>query len=158
MQRHIVGMWCGVFAIIVAGVSFAGMRIFEEERPRQKPTRQPKPLVELATGFRIGMTYPWYRKFLLARLIFMVELVMPFHTIHASTNYIGAHQVGTKHTFSYSINTTVAGKMIGSIQGRWLSGRISVKPDHVAGMPDLCCLGPSGAQVHTDGSRRQYLV
>lgn len=124
MQRHIVVMWCGVFAMFAAGISFAGVRIFEDDRPAPKPTAKPKPLAELATGFKTGMAYPWYRKFLLARLIFIsVELAMPFYTIHAAT-----YHVGTKHSLSYFVIAASAGMVIGSLVWGWLSSRISVKP------------------------------
>ncbi|MEX0307849.1 MAG: MFS transporter [Ruegeria sp.] len=125
MQRHIVVMWCGVIAMFAAGISFAGVRILEEEQSLpQAPTNKLKPLVELATGFKTGMAYPWYRKFLLARLIFIsVELAMPFYTIHAAT-----YHVGTKHSLSYFVIAASAGMVIGSLLWGWLSGRISVKP------------------------------
>lgn len=125
MQRHIVVMWCGVIAMFAAGISFAGVRIFEEEQHVDpKPTEKPKPLAELATGFKTGMTYTWYRKFLVARLLFIsVELAMPFYTIHAAT-----YHVGTKHSLSYFVIGASAGVVIGSAVWGWLSGRISVKP------------------------------
>lgn len=125
MQRHIVVMWCGVIAMFAAGVSFAGVRIFEEDQPpKPAPVKKPRPLAELATGFRTGMAYPWYRKFLFARLLFVsVELAMPFYTIHAAT-----YHVGTKHSLSYFVIGASAGVVIGSIIWGWLSGRISVKP------------------------------
>ena len=37
MQRHIVVMWCGVVAMFAAGVSFAGVRIFEEDHTPATP-------------------------------------------------------------------------------------------------------------------------
>ncbi len=125
MQRHIVVMWCGVIAMFAAGISFAGVRIFEEDRAAApKPARKPKPMAELKTGFKTGMAYPWYRKFLTARLIFVsVELAMPFYTIHAAT-----YHVGTKHSLSYFVMAASAGVVIGSIVWGWLSGRITVKP------------------------------
>ncbi|NVO55519.1 MFS transporter [Rhodobacteraceae bacterium B1Z28] len=125
MQRHIVVMWCGVIAMFAAGLSFAGVRLFEDEQPAApEPTKKPKPLAELATGFKTGMAYPWYRKFLLARLLFVsVELAMPFYTIHAAT-----YHVGTKHSLSYFVIGASAGVVIGSVLWGWLSGRISVKP------------------------------
>ncbi len=125
MQRHIVVMWCGVIAMIAAGISFTWVRILEEEQARPpKPAAKPKPLAELATGFRTGIAYPWYRKFILARLIFIsVELAMPFYTIHAAS-----YHVGTKHSLSYFVIAASAGMVVGSIVWGWLSGRISVKP------------------------------
>ncbi|MTI03488.1 MFS transporter [Roseibium sp. RKSG952] len=125
MQRHIVVMWCGVTAMFAAGISFAGVRIFEEERLHPAPKiKKPKPMAELVTGFKTGMAYRWYRKFLFARLLFVsVELAMPFYTIHAATFH-----VGTKHSLSYFVIGASAGVVIGSIVWGWLSGRISVKP------------------------------
>lgn len=125
MQRHIVVMWCGVVAMFAAGISFAGVRIFEDDQPpKPAPVAKPKPLAELATGFKTGMGYPWYRKFLFTRLLFVsVELAMPFYTIHAAT-----YHVGTKHSLSYFVIGASAGVVIGSIIWGWLSGRISVKP------------------------------
>ncbi len=124
MQRHIVVMWCGVVAMFAAGISFAGVRLFEEEIKRPpKRVEKPKPLTELATGFRTGMAYPWYRKFLLARVLFIsVELAMPFYTIHAAT-----YHIGTEHSLSYFVIGASAGIVIGSIMWGWLSGRVSVK-------------------------------
>ncbi|WP_037316117.1 MFS transporter [Ruegeria halocynthiae] len=125
MQRHIVVLWCGVFAMFAAGISFAGVRLLEEEPARAPaPKKKPKPLAELATGFKTGMAYPWYRKFLTARLLCVsVELAMPFYTIHAATFH-----VGTKHSLSYFVIAASAGVVIGSLLWGWLSGRISVKP------------------------------
>lgn len=125
MQRHIVVLWCGVFAMFAAGISFAGVRLLEDEAvPAPAPKEKPHPLAELATGFKTGMAYPWYRKFLTARLIFVsVELAMPFYTIHAATFH-----VGTKHSLSYFVIAASLGMVIGSILWGWLSGRISVKP------------------------------
>ncbi|MEM1005699.1 MAG: MFS transporter [Pseudomonadota bacterium] len=125
MQRHIVVMWCGVAAMFAAGISFAGVRIFEDEVPvPAEPRKKTKPLVELTKGFKTGMAYPWYRKFLVARMLFIsVELAMPFYTIHAAT-----YHVGTKHSLSYFVIGASAGVVIGSILWGWLSGRISVKP------------------------------
>ncbi len=125
MQRHIVVMWCGVIAMFAAGISFIGVRILEDEKAAAPaPVHKSKPLQELATGFRTGMAYPWYRKFLVARLIFIsVELAMPFYTIHAAT-----YHVGTKHSLSYFVIAASAGMVIGSVLWGWLSGRISVKP------------------------------
>ncbi len=125
MQRHIVVMWCGVVAMFAAGISFAGVRILEDELSAPpKPIKKPKPLAELKTGFRTGMAYPWYRKFLFARLVFIsVELAMPFYTIHAAT-----YHAGTKHSLSYFVIAASAGMVLGSLIWGWLSDRISVKP------------------------------
>ncbi len=124
MQRHIVVMWCGVIAMFAAGISFAGVKIFEERAVTPHHAKKPKPMAELKTGFKTGMAYPWYRKFLSARLFFVsVELAMPFYTIHAAT-----YHVGTKHSLSYFVIAASAGVVIGSIVWGWLSGRVSVKP------------------------------
>ncbi|WP_171209672.1 MULTISPECIES: MFS transporter [unclassified Ruegeria] len=124
MQRHIVVMWCGVIAMFAAGISFAGVKIFEERTIAPQPAKKSKPMAELKTGFKTGMAYPWYRKFLTARLIFVsVELAMPFYTIHAAT-----YHVGTKHSLSYFVIAASAGVVIGSIAWGWLSGRVTVKP------------------------------
>ncbi|WP_171128297.1 MULTISPECIES: MFS transporter [unclassified Ruegeria] len=124
MQRHIVVMWCGVIAMFAAGISFAGVKIFEEQTVAPQPAKKPKPMAELKTGFKTGMAYPWYRRFLTARLIFVsVELAMPFYTIHAAT-----YHVGTKHSLSYFVIAASAGVVIGSIAWGWLSGRVTVKP------------------------------
>ncbi len=125
LQRHIVVMWCGVVAMFAAGISFAGVRIFEDTGPApQPPAQKPKPIAELTTGFKTGMAYPWYRKFLIARVLFLsVELAMPFYTIHAATFH-----VGTKHSLSYFVIGASAGVVIGSLLWGWLSGRLSVKP------------------------------
>lgn len=125
MQRHIVVLWCGVVAMFAAGVSFAGVRLLEVEQAHAPtPKSKPKPLAELMTGFKTGMAYTWYRKFLTARLIFVsVELAMPFYTIHAATFH-----VGTKHSLSYFVMAASLGMVLGSILWGWLSGRISVKP------------------------------
>ena len=125
LQRHIVVMWCGVVAMFAAGISFAGVRLLEEEHAaKPAPAQKPKPLAELATGFKTGMALGWYRKFLTARMIFIsVELAMPFYTIHAAT-----YHVGTKHSLSYFVMAASAGVVIGSVVWGWLSGRMSVKP------------------------------
>ncbi|WP_282151405.1 MFS transporter [Ruegeria atlantica] len=126
MQRHIVVLWCGVIAMFAAGVAFAGVRLLEDEQraPLPEPNKKPKPLAELATGFKTGMAYPWYRKFLSARLIFVsVELAMPFYTIHAATLHMG-----TKHSLSYFVIGASLGMVIGSLLWGWLSDRVSVKP------------------------------
>lgn len=126
MQRHIVVLWCGVIAMFAAGVAFAGVRLLEEEQHAElpEPKTKPKPLAELATGFKTGMAYSWYRKFLSARLIFVsVELAMPFYTIHAATLHMG-----TKHSLSYFVMGASLGLVIGSLLWGWLSNRISVKP------------------------------
>ncbi|WP_109311682.1 MFS transporter [Ruegeria sp. AU67] len=126
MQRHIVVLWCGVIAMFAAGVAFAGVRLLEDEQraPLPEPNKNPKPLAELATGFKTGMAYPWYRKFLSARLIFVsVELAMPFYTIHAATLHMG-----TKHSLSYFVIGASLGMVIGSLLWGWISDRVSVKP------------------------------
>lgn len=124
MQRHIVVMWCGVIAMFAAGISFAGVQLFEDEiKHSPKPVKKPKPLKELATGFETGMAMPWYRKFLIARLLFIsVELAMPFYTIHAAT-----YHVGTQNALSYFVIGASAGVVIGSLLWGWLSGRVSLK-------------------------------
>jgi len=127
LQRHIVVLWCGVAAMFAAGISFAGVRILEDETsPTQSAgsKSKPNPLSELSASFKTGMAYRWYRKFLTARLIFLsVELAMPFYTIHAATFH-----VGTKGSLSYFVMAASAGVVTGSLLWGWLSGRISVRP------------------------------
>lgn len=128
MQRHIVVLWCGVFALFAAGISFIGVQLLKEEE-REPTQSKPKPLQELASGFRTGMAYKWYRQFLIARLLFVsVELAMPFYTIHAATFHLG-----TKHSLSWFVIAASMGVVIGSLLWRWLSVQISVKPVMLVG-------------------------
>ncbi len=125
IQRHIVVMWCGVLAMIIAGISFVGVKIFEDEQSQAPEERaKPKPISELTTGFKTGMAHPWFRKFVFARLLFVsVELAMPFYTIHAAT-----YHIGTKNSLSYFVIAASAGMVVGSILWGRLSERCGVKP------------------------------
>lgn len=130
MQRHIVVMWCGILALFAAGISFAGVRLLEAADPvPQKPQTKISPVRELATGLKTGLAYDWFRKFLVARLLFLsVELAMPFYTIHAATLHLG-----TKHALSYFVIAASGGAVIGSLLWGWVSSRFSVKPTMVLG-------------------------
>ncbi len=129
MQQHIVVLWCGILALTVAGLSFVGVKLLEGRLSSPAAEAPARPLAALARGFKTGMAYGWFRRFLLTRVAFIsVELAMPFYTIHAATFHIGTH-----NALSYFVMASSAGIVIGSLVWNWISGRYSVNLSMVLG-------------------------
>ncbi|MEM8582281.1 MAG: MFS transporter [Pseudomonadota bacterium] len=131
-HRHIIVLWIGIAAIVIAAITMVGTQILREyadsDRPDDPPPAKTSPLRELATGFETGIKYPWYRQFLLARLFFLsVELAMPFYTIHAATIHLS-----TKHSLSIFVIAASAGGSFGALIWKRLIAK-SVKLTMVVG-------------------------
>ncbi|MEM9496289.1 MAG: hypothetical protein AAGA28_00085 [Pseudomonadota bacterium] len=145
-HRHIVVLWIGIAAIIIAAITLVGTRILDEPSDRgdtaaaaaPEHKKKPSPLKEVAKGFRTGIKYPWYRRFLLARLFFLsAELAMPFYTIHAATFHLS-----TKHSLSTFVIAASAGGSVGALVWKQLSAR-SIKLTMILG----CCVAAVSATL-----------
>lgn len=118
-DQHIVMLWIGIGAIMAACMAIFGTRIFAEFESSNGQTtvvtKQDKekvaPLSQLAQGVKTAIGLEWFRRFVLARLLFLsVELAMPFYTIHASTFHLG-----TKHSLSTFVIAAAAGGSFGAV-------------------------------------------
>jgi hypothetical protein len=124
MQMQVTVLWAGIAATLIAAIIVVTVRLVD------KDTKEPPPPVEadegpkgiyrkLRAGFKTGMSYHWFRRYLVARILFLsVTLAMPFYTIHAAS----VHKT-TPHGLSILVIAASAGIVIGSIIWRWLAVR-----------------------------------
>lgn len=129
LQRHVTVLWAGIVATIVGGIIIIGIRLIVEEEEKTEPAPQAthhgtgrhgaRILADLRTGFEAGARLPWFRRYLMARVLFMsVTLAMPFYTIHAAS-----YHKGTPHGLSILVIAASAGVAVGSLAWRRLSER-----------------------------------
>lgn len=140
LQRHIVVLWLGIFAMIAAAGLIAGVRVVEKSEhtphalhflPLLDHIEHHRLLVlrdfakdsrirrELWRGFRTGMQFPWYRRFgVWSILALSVLLAMPFYTLHAAT-----YQKGIPHALAILVIAASAGMAAGSPYWRRVASR-----------------------------------
>jgi hypothetical protein len=128
LQRHVTVLWAGIVATIIGGIIVIGIRLIEGEEEKKQGasaehggTRRhgARLLAELRTGFESGARLPWFRRYLMARILFMsVTLAMPFYTIHAAS-----YHKGTPHGLTILVIAASAGLAVGSLVWRRLSRR-----------------------------------
>ena len=134
LQRHIIVLWVGIAALIVAGVFIAGIRLIEEQEEAQRAAETPGLLpgedvtheghrirvlrkldgvhimAELKRGLVTGMHYPWFRRYLVTQIVFLsVWLAMPFYMIHAAS-----YHTGTPHGLTILVIAASAGIVAGA--------------------------------------------
>jgi len=133
-QRHVIVLWVGIAALVVAGVFIIGMRHIGEviASSGDAPPQEPVPGAddhndgrrigilrkvdgahigeELARGLRTGMSYVWFRRYMVARVLFLsVALAAPFYTIHAASFH-----KGTPHGLTALVIAASAGIAVGA--------------------------------------------
>jgi hypothetical protein len=125
LQRQVTVLWAGIAATVVAAMIVVTVRLIEEKEtpetasPIEAESGGAGFLRLLRTGIETGMRYPWYRRYLVARILFLsVTLAMPFYTIHAAS----VHKI-TPHGLSILVIAASAGVVIGSIVWGRLAGR-----------------------------------
>jgi len=94
VERHITVLWFGVITAVVSGLLFVAIQILEEVEDNKKGAKRPnasrsvvRHFVDSARkGYDFARQLEWYRRFLLARVLFLsIEIAMPFYIIHAVT-------------------------------------------------------------------------
>lgn len=143
MQMQVTVLWAGIAATLVAAVIIVTVRMVDEEsKESTRPVEAdagPKGIVrKLRRGFETGVRYRWFRRYLVARILFLsVTLAIPFYTIHAAA----VHKT-TPHGLSILVIAASAGIVIGSIVWRWLAVRT-----HLYVMVASACLGAIAAAL-----------
>lgn len=134
-QRHVTVLWAGIILTLIGAIFIIGVRLFEEEAEKGEaetesdagPTGQGSApmwhggstFAELRKGFQAGARLQWFRRYLMARVLFMsVTLAMPFYTIHAAS----VHK-GTPHGLTILVIAASGGIAVGSLGWRRLSER-----------------------------------
>lgn len=92
LQSHIMLLWAGIGATVLAGVLIA--IILEPPTTAEAKSADAEPVdsepqkgffAELRDGFQTTIKEQWFRKFLVARALFLsIELAMPFYAVHAA--------------------------------------------------------------------------
>ena len=119
-ERHRMLLWMGVLALLVACVCLYQVVVTRTPIAAGPDKSSPEEtlgfLGEVARGWALALKYPWYRKFLVARILFLsVELATPFYTIHAAT-----YHMSTPHILSIFVTATSAGTALGALLWRKL--------------------------------------
>ncbi len=105
-------IWLGIGLLVLSAIAMVAVR--EPAKPQTAGTGDASQsrnshLQELQDGFRIAFALSWFRRFLLARTLFLsIELAMPFYSIHAAT-YHGNNSSG--------LNTFVIASSLGMVLG-----------------------------------------
>jgi hypothetical protein len=124
MQMQVTVLWAGIAATLIAAIVIITVRLTddasEESRPPAEADEEVKGILgKFRTGFETGARYPWFRRYLVARILFLsVTLALPFYTIHAAS----VHKT-TPHGLSVLVIAASAGIVIGSIIWRRLAVR-----------------------------------
>jgi hypothetical protein len=124
MQMQVTVLWAGIAATLIAAIIVVTVRLVDkdpkEPSPHVEADERPRGMFrKLRAGFETGARYPWFRRYLVARILFLsVTLAMPFYTIHAAS----VHKT-TPHGLSVLVIAASAGIVIGSIIWRWLAAR-----------------------------------
>jgi hypothetical protein len=132
-QRHLTVLWAGIILTLIGGIFIIGVRLFEDEVEEAGKATEAGPaaqgsaaewhgastFAELRKGFEAGVRLEWFRRYLIARMLFLsVTLAMPFYTIHAAS----VHK-GTPHGLTILVIAASGGIAIGSLGWRRLSER-----------------------------------
>jgi hypothetical protein len=134
-QRHVTVLWAGIILTLVGGLFIVGVRLFQEEAEKEEmesggeaaPTAQGSAAAwhgastfgELRKGLEAGARLQWFRRYLMARILFMsITLATPFYTIHAAS----VHK-GTPHGLTILVVAASGGIAVGSLGWRRLSER-----------------------------------
>ncbi|MEM7462637.1 MAG: MFS transporter [Pseudomonadota bacterium] len=117
-QRHRVLLWMGVLSLLAACLFLFRLAVTKPQADQDKeesPQEQSAGFLnQVGQGWKLAVQYPWYRKFLIARIFFLsVELATPFYTIHAAT-----YHLSTPHILSIFVTATSAGTAIGALLWR----------------------------------------
>jgi len=110
-------IWLGIGLFLISALVITAIR----EPPAPTDTSQQggprrRGLAELGEGFRIALALGWFRRFLIARTLYLsIELAMPFFSIHAAS-YHGNSVIG--------LNAFVIASSIGLVVGGFFWPRI----------------------------------
>ena len=105
-------IWLGIGLMTLSAIAILAVR--EPAKPQaaasgDAPRGRPSHIQDLRRGFRIAFALAWFRRFLVARTLFLsIELAMPFYSIHAAT-YHGNNSSG--------LNTFVIASSLGLVLG-----------------------------------------
>ncbi len=105
-------IWLGIALMTLSAIAILAVR--EPAKPHaaesgDAPQGRPSHIQDLRRGFRIAFALAWFRRFLVARTLFLsIELAMPFYSIHAAT-YHGNNSSG--------LNTFVIASSLGLVLG-----------------------------------------
>ncbi len=117
-ERHRVLLAMGVLSLLVSCVFLFRVVVTRtpaaEGSDTSSPEETPGFVAQVVRGWALAIHYPWYRKFLVARVFLLsVELATPFYTIHAATFHLS-----TPHILSIFVTATSAGTAVGALLWR----------------------------------------
>jgi len=126
IERHMVILWIGILITVFAGLMIAAVRNLIDDTRGQAAAvaahRSNGFVGDLKKGIQVAAGLGWYRRFLIARILFLaVELAAPFYIIHAVT----FHQ-NVSRGLSIFVIAVGGGILIGSFVWGWFARR-SVK-------------------------------
>ncbi len=108
-------IWLGIGLMTLSAMAITVVREPAKSKTTaagDAPQARNSHLQELRNGFRIAFALRWFRRFLLARTLFLsIELAMPFYSIHAAT-YHGNNSSG--------LNTFVIASSLGLVLGGFI--------------------------------------
>jgi len=105
-------IWLGIGLMTLSAIAMLAVR--EPAKPQAaesgaRPEGRSSHIQELRNGFRAAFALAWFRRFVVARTLFLsIELAMPFYSIHAAT-YHGNNSSG--------LNTFVIASSLGLVLG-----------------------------------------
>jgi len=105
-------IWLGIGLMTLSAIAMFAVR--EPAKPqaaenRERPQDRASHIEDLRNGFRIAFALAWFRRFVVARALFLsIELAMPFYSIHAAS-YHGNNSSG--------LNTFVIASSLGLVLG-----------------------------------------
>lgn len=117
LAAHQELIWLGIFLFVLAAV----LTMFVREPPKHaseslRPGDEHGSLASLQKSFGIAFALPWFKRFLMARGLYLsIELAIPFFSIHAAT-YHGDSISG--------LNAFVVASSLGVMAGGFLWSRI----------------------------------
>ncbi|MEM9125082.1 MAG: hypothetical protein AAGB28_04840 [Pseudomonadota bacterium] len=118
-ERHRVLLWLGVLALVISVVCIYRIVPTRNADTDDSDQKERGFFKQVAQGWSLAIEYPWYRRFLIARLFFLsVELATPFYTIHAATFHLS-----TPHILSIFVTAGCSGAAIGAMLWRSLVKR-----------------------------------
>jgi len=115
-------IWLGIGLFLISALVITAIREPLAQAPadsRQQEGRRRHGLDELGESFRIALALGWFRRFLIARTLYLsIELAMPFFSIHAAS-YHGSSVIGLN---AFVIASSI-GLVVGGFFWQWIGGR-----------------------------------
>jgi len=147
LTSHLTFVWAGVAVCIVAGTLMVLVREPADTSKRQGRVRSrvkggtlAQFAVELRHGIKATGRLPWFRRFLVARLLFLsIELAMPFYAIHAAGMHKGTHTSLGVFVIASSLGVIIGGP-IWRLLDRWRTRAVMALASAIAAVGGLISL------------------